>query len=79
MTTTKQVLPSQPKKRVRINELKKLVEDANVKCYKKDHAFHGSDNPQVIEMRQQNQGRLEAYKAVLNALEGDFVFLRIDT
>ena len=41
-------------------------------------AFQGSDNPQIVLMKEQNAGRLAAYQAVLDYIRGDRVMLRID-
>lgn len=38
----------------------------------------GDDNPQVEELRWENQVRVETYEAVLEMMMGDYVSIRLD-
>jgi hypothetical protein len=64
-------------KRIKITELKELVEKAYRKAEASERAFEGDPNPQTRELYLLAKGRAEAYRDVLCALDGDKSNLRI--
>ena len=60
-------------------EMKRIVERAvNVAIEIKDGLENDLSNPQTSQEWIKNEGKLEAYKAVWQMLNGDAIFIRID-
>jgi hypothetical protein len=60
------------------NELRRLVRRAQVSDQETfEMTEEIKDNPQAAEMRRKLKGRLEAWEAVLTALQGDPALLRL--
>ena len=59
------------------SELKKLVAAALKSAAKSVEVLSGNDNPQVISMKTEYQGQVKALTAVMDALNGNQVFLKI--
>lgn len=62
-----------------VNQLKPKIAAAIEKCQRLDQVWATGTNPQIVAMRNQNKGRLDAYQAVMDALNGDTVLLNIDS
>jgi len=59
------------------SELKKLVAAALKSAENSVEVLSGNDNPQVISMKTEYQGQVKALTAVMDALNGNQVFLKI--
>jgi hypothetical protein len=64
-------------KSITMHALQKLLEAAIASHKESVASFEGDQNPQVIEMRQRAESRLEAYESVYEATRGRTVLLRI--
>lgn len=63
--------------KITIHQLQKLLEAAIVSHKETIASFEGDQNPQVVEMRQRAEARLEAYESVYQATTGRTILLRI--
>lgn len=63
---------------ISIRQLRKLVTMAMDRAERVHHALEGSDNPQVNRACEAAKVRMDVYRNVLAAIDGDSVLLSID-
>lgn len=59
------------------HDLKTLIEEKKARLAEQYRGMAGSGNPQIITMQMQTLAEIRAYDAVLEALRGNPVFLKI--
>ena len=65
--------------RLSLAEIRQQLNKAIAKCDRTIEACTGSDHPQIIALLNKTKGERNAFDAVLRALEGDRITLKLFT